>query len=109
MLADRPHEVLLHVRVIEQPEFLQSQGHRLARTFRHGIAMTVVIVQAARNDGLRHGLATGTAHLAPMTIDLDRKVGAAWNGQTAVIAGFAQEYRLRWVTWAACGWRRPGG
>jgi hypothetical protein len=40
---------------------------------RQRVAVPVVIRQAVGDDGLRHRLATGAAHLAPLAADLDRQ------------------------------------
>jgi hypothetical protein len=85
VLAGRPlgtaHEVLLHVGMVEQAEIGQILRQRLARTFRQRVAVPVVIRQAVGDDGLRHRLATGAAHLAPLAADLDRKLRPAGIGR----------------------------
>ena len=64
LAALRPHEVLLHLGMVEQAEFLQGLRQRLARALRQRVAVAVVVGQAVGDDGLRHRLAAGAAHRA---------------------------------------------
>ena len=73
-------------------ELIQEFGHNLTRPGCIFRAVVVVAVHAAVDNRLCHGLAAMAAHLARVTVNLDRVVRSLRNRQAAV------ETFTRWLS-----------
>ena len=72
MAAENADEALLEIRMIVELQPVQNRRHRLARGFRQGVAVAVIVIEPVLDDRLRNGLAPNAAHGARQTIDLDQ-------------------------------------